>query len=119
MPFEVGDYIKMINNDETYNDETYLVEKVEVIRLPAEHETPDIKGDIARYHYDVKKLSTGQKSKVQIVVELDPYNNKDIDGVTWNKYEQRGGDRKSKRRRQSKRRQSKRRRQTKRKRRRQ
>lgn len=102
MPFEVGDYIKMINNDETY-----LVEKVEVIRLPAELETPDIEGDIARYHYDVKKLSTGQKSKVQIIVEIEPNNNVDIDGVTWNKYEQRGGDRKSKRRRQSKRRQSK------------
>ena len=34
MPFEVGDNI--MNN----NDETYLVEKVEVIRLPAEPETP-------------------------------------------------------------------------------
>ena len=108
MPFEVGDNI--INN----NDETYLVEKVEVIRLPAEPETPDIEGDIARYHYDVKKLSTGQKSIIQIVVELDPNNNVDIEGVTWNKYEQRGGKRKSRRRQtKRKRRGTKRRRQTK------
>ena len=108
MPFEVGDNI--MNN----NDETYLVEKVEVIRLPAEPETPDIEGDIARYHYDVKKLSTGQKSKVQIVVELDPYNNKDITGLMWYKSEQRGGKRKSRRRQsKGKRRGTKRRRQTK------
>ena len=113
MPFEVGDYIKMNNNDETYS-----VNKVEVIRLPAEHETPDIEGDIARYHYTIKP-TIGNEKVIEILVEDDLNNNVDIEGVTWNKYEQRGGKRKSKRRRQSKRRQSKRRRQTKGKRRRQ
>ena len=107
MPFEVGDDI--VNN----NDETYLVENVEVIRLPAD--SPDVEGDIARYHYDVKRNTTGQKSKIQILVEEDPNNNEDIRGVSWTKYEQRGGKQKITRRRRTnkRKRQTKRRRQTK------
>lgn len=110
MPFEVGDDI--VNN----NGETYLVEKVEVIRLPAD--SPGGLGDIARYHYDVKRYTTGQTSTIQILVEDDPYNNEDIRGVSWNKVVARG--KKTRRRRTNKRkRQTKRRRQTKGKRRRQ
>ena len=106
MPFEVGDNI--VNN----NSETYLVEKVEVIRLPAD--SPDVEGDIARYHYGVKRNTTGQTSTIQIVVELNPDNNIDTNGVSWTKYEQRGGKQKKTRRRTNKRkRQTKRRRQTK------
>jgi hypothetical protein len=107
MPFKVGDDI--VNN----NDETYLVEKVDVIRLPAD--SPDFEGDIARYHYDVKRNTTGQKSTIQIVVELNPDNNIDTNGATWTKYEQRGGKQKKTRRRRTnkRKRQSKRRRQTK------
>ena len=107
MPFEVGDDI--VNN----NGETYLVEKVEVIRLPAD--SPDVEGDIARYHYHVKRYTTGQKSKIQILVEDDPYNNEDIRGVSWNKVVARGGKQKKTRRRRTnkRKRQSKRRRQTK------
>jgi len=96
MPFEVGDDI--VNN----NDETYLVEKVEIIRLPSEPETPDVEGDIARYHYDVKRYTTGQKSKIQILVEDDPYNNEDIRGVMWNKVIARGVKQKKSTRRQTK-----------------
>ena len=118
MPFEVGEYIKMNNNDGTYNDETYLVEEVEVIRLPAEPETPDVQGDIDRYHYTIKPI-IGNEKVIEIVEKKEPNNNVDIDGVTWNKYEQRGGKRKSKRRRHSKRRRQTKRRQTKGKRRRQ
>ena len=106
MPFEVGDDI--VNN----NDETYLVEKVEVIRLPPD--SPGDQGDIARYHYDVKRYTTGQKSKIQILVEDDPYNNKDIRGVTWNKVIARGVKQKKTRRRNSnKKRQTKGKRQSK------
>ena len=105
MPFEVGDDI--VNN----NDETYLVEKVEVIRLPAD--SPGGLGDIARYHYDVKRYTTGQKSKIQILVEEDPNNNEDIRGVSWTKYEQRGGKKTRRRRTNKTKRQTKRRRQTK------
>lgn len=107
MPFQVGDDI--VNN----NDETYLVEKVEVIRLPAD--SPGGLGDIARYHYHVKRYTTGQKSTIQILVEEDPNNNEDIRGATWTKYEQRGGKQKKYRRRRTnkRKRQSKRRRQTK------
>jgi hypothetical protein len=101
MPFEVGDDI--VNN----NDETYLVEKVEVIRLPAD--SPGEQGDIARYHYHVKRYTTGQKSTIQILVEDDPYNNEDIRGVSWNKVVARGVKQKKTRRRQSKRRRTKRR----------
>ena len=82
MPFEVGDDI--VNN----NNQTYLVEKVEVIRLP-----PDSlggQGDIARYHYDLKRIVTGQKITINILVEEDPENNIDIQGVTWNKVIARG-----------------------------
>jgi hypothetical protein len=113
MPFEVGEYIKMNNNDGTYNDETYLVKNVEVIRLPAEPETPDVQGDIDRYHYTIKPI-IGNEKVIEIIEKKEPNNNVDIEGVTWNKYEQRGGNRKSKRRRHSKRRRgTKRRRQTK------
>ena len=107
MPFEVGDDI--VNN----NGETYLVENVDVIRLPAD--SPGGLGDIARYHYDVKRYTTGQKSKIQILVEEDPNNNEDIRGVSWTKYEQRGGKQKITRRRRTnkRKRQTKRRRQTK------
>jgi hypothetical protein len=110
MPFEVGDDI--VNN----NDEYYLVEKMEIIRLP-----PDSfggQGDIARYHYDIKKYNTGDKKTINIIVEEDPYNNVDVNGVTWRKIVARGIKRKRTKRRgkkQSKRtkrrRQSKRRRQ--------
>ena len=82
MPFEIGDDI--VNN----NNQTYLVEKVEVIRLP-----PDSlggQGDIARYHYDLKRIVTGQKITINILVEEDPENNIDIQGVTWNKVIARG-----------------------------
>ena len=104
MPFEVGDDI--VNN----NDETYLVEKVEVIRLPPD--SPGGQGDIARYHYDIKRYTTGQKIKVNILVEEDPYNNQDIRGVTWNKVIARGVKQKKTRRRKSnKKRQTKRKRQ--------
>ena len=101
MPFEVGDDI--VNN----NDQTYLVEKVEVIRLP-----PDSlggQGDIARYHYDLKRIVTGQKITINILVEEDPENNIDIQGVTWNKVIARGI--KQKKTRRKRQRQSKRKRQ--------
>jgi hypothetical protein len=91
MPFEVGDDI--VNN----NDETYLVEKVEVIRLPPD--SPGEQGDIARYHYHVKRYTTGQKYTIQIVVELNPDNNIDIRGVSWNKVIARGVKQKKTRRR--------------------
>lgn len=100
MPFEVGDDI--VNN----NDETYLVEKVEVIRLPPD--SPGGQGDIARYHYDVKRYTTGQKSKIQILVEDDPYNNEDIRGIMWNKVVARG--KKTRQTRRKRKRQSKRKR---------
>ena len=110
MPFEVGDDIV---ND---NDEYYLVEKVEIIRLPPD--LPGGQGEIARYHYDIKKYNTGDKKTINIIVEEDPYNNVDVNGVTWRKIVARGIKRKRTKRRgkkQSKgtkrRRQSKRRRQ--------
>ena len=110
MPFEVGDDI--VNN----NDEYYLVKKASVIRLPPD--LPGGQGDIARYHYDIKKYNTGDTKMIDIVVEEDPDNNVDVNGVTWRKIVARGIKRKRTKRRgkkQSKRtkrrRQSKRRRQ--------
>ena len=82
MPFEIGDDI--VNN----NNQTYLVEKVEVIRLPPD--SPGDQGDIARYHYDLKRIVTGQKITINILVEEDPENNIVIQGVTWNKVIARG-----------------------------
>ena len=112
MSFEVGDDI--VNN----NDEYYLVEKVRVIRLPPD--SPGGQGDIARYHYYIKKYNTGNTKIIDIVIEEDPDNNVDVNGVTWRKIVARGIKRKRTKRRgknQSKRtkrrRQSKRQRQSK------
>jgi hypothetical protein len=82
MPFEVGDDI--VNN----NDEYYLVEKMEIIRLPPD--LPGGQGEIARYHYDIKKYNTGNKKTINIIVEEDPYNNVDTLGITWRKIVARG-----------------------------
>ena len=60
MPFEVGDDI--VNN----SDEYYLVEKVEIIRLPPD--LPGGQGDIARYHYETKKLSILLLKKIHIIM---------------------------------------------------
>jgi hypothetical protein len=82
MPFEVGDDIV---ND---SDEYYLVEKMEIIRLPPD--LPGGQGDIARYHYDIKKYNTGDKKTINIIVEENPYNNVDTMGTTWHKIVARG-----------------------------
>ena len=60
MSFEVGDDI--VNR----NSEFYIVEKVEVIRLPPD--IPGGQGDIARYHYDIKNYNTGEKKRIFFVV---------------------------------------------------
>jgi len=77
MSFEVGDDI--VNR----NSEFYIVEKVEVIRLPPD--IPGGQGDIARYHYDIKKYDTGEKKRIFFVVEEDPDNNIDTKGMMWEK----------------------------------
>jgi len=102
MSFEVGDDIVNRNN------EFYIVEKVEVIRLPPD--TPGGQGDIARYHYDIKKYNTGEKKRIFFIVEEDPDNNVDTNGVTWNKIIARGKNKTRRRQTKRKRRQSKRKR---------
>ena len=102
MPFQVGDDI--VNN----NAQTYLVKKVVVIRLPPDPDSPGDQGDIARYHYDLQRYTTGETVTIEIVVEENPDNNRDTSGVTWTKSEQRGGKRKRQSKRTKRRRQSKR-----------